>query len=149
MHLKNHKAFTMIELVFVIVIIGVLSAIAIPKFSTTGKLARTAKAGATLASVRMALSTERQKRILRGNTVGITDLGTGTTYAFSYFDNNSSFPVLQYPVDYCTGEGCWERVDATTYRYHISSTEKANFKLDKNRLDCSDDDTTQCNKISK
>ena len=31
----NRQAFTMIELVFVIVVIGILSAIAIPRFSDT------------------------------------------------------------------------------------------------------------------
>lgn len=33
--MKQSKAFTMIELVFVIVIIGILAAVAIPKFSAT------------------------------------------------------------------------------------------------------------------
>ncbi len=60
------KAFTMIELVFVIVVIGILSAIAIPKFAATRDDAIIAKARATVAAMRSAIATERQKRILRG-----------------------------------------------------------------------------------
>lgn len=144
------KAFTMVELIFVIVIIGILSAIAIPKLSGTVHQAHLTKAKTVLASVRSALSTERQKRILRGDaTITIGDLGTGTTYTFQYFDNNSSLPVLQQPVEYCTTEACWERVSATAYRYHVTDTLVANFTLANNRLDCSDSDTTQCDKLER
>ena len=63
---RYHRAFTMIELIFVIVIIGILTAIAIPKFSNTVTLAEISKAKSEVAAMRSAVSTERQKRILRG-----------------------------------------------------------------------------------
>jgi len=63
---KNRKAFTMIELVFVIVVIGILSAIAIPRFAVTRDDAIITKARTTVASLRSGLSVERQKSILRG-----------------------------------------------------------------------------------
>ena len=69
--MKN--AFTMIELIFVIAIIGILSAIAIPKFSNTVTLAEISKAKSEVAAMRAAISTERQKRILRGDFTDITD----------------------------------------------------------------------------
>ena len=62
----SHKAFTMIELVFVIVVIGILSAIAIPKFAATRDDAVITRARDTVASLRSAIATERQKMILRG-----------------------------------------------------------------------------------
>ena len=61
-------AFTMIELVYVIVIIGILSAVAIAKFSETGKIAYQSRAESTVAALRSAIATERQKLILRGET---------------------------------------------------------------------------------
>ena len=153
------KAFTMIELIYVIVIIGILSAIAIPKLSGTVHQAHLVKAKTTLASVRSALSTERQKRILRGDTTTtIGDLGdiTDNTIAFAYFDGSASGArVLQYPVESCSDEACWQRVDANTYRYHINgSTDYAEFTLTSNRLDCAtsasaDSNTINCEKISK
>ena len=66
------KAFTMIELVFVIVVIGILSAIAVPKFAATRDDALISKGRAEVAAMRSAIATERQKRILRGNFDAIT-----------------------------------------------------------------------------
>jgi len=62
----QRTAFTMMELVFVIVVIGILSAIAIPKFAATRDDAIITRARATVAALRSAIATERQKRILRG-----------------------------------------------------------------------------------
>ena len=67
----SHKAFTMIELVFVIVVIGILSAIAIPKLAATRDDAIITRARDTVASLRSAIATERQKMILRGEFTDI------------------------------------------------------------------------------
>jgi len=66
------KAFTMVELVFVIVVIGILSAIAVPKFAATRDDAEISKGRAEVAALRSAIATERQKRILRGVFTDIT-----------------------------------------------------------------------------
>jgi general secretion pathway protein G len=66
------KAFTMIELVFAIVVIGILSAIAIPKFAATRDDAVVSKGRAEVAAIRSAIAMERQKRILSGNFDEIT-----------------------------------------------------------------------------
>jgi len=71
MQTNHQKAFTMVELIFVIIIIGILSAIAIPKFAETGKLAYTSRAESTVAALRSAIATDRQKRILRGDTSSV------------------------------------------------------------------------------
>ena len=66
--MKNFKsAFTMVELVFVIVVVGILAGVAIPKLAATRDDAYISKAKTQVASVRNALSMERQKRILRGD----------------------------------------------------------------------------------
>ena len=150
------KAFTMIELVFAIVVIGILAVVAVPKFAPIINTAKDAKAKATLSSVRSAISTERQKLILRGKfNSPIGDIGDITgqdRYSFAYFDGNVSRPVLDYPLKKCTSDsssGCWKRVDATHYRYQFtSSTDSAKFVLKNNRLDC-DGDATDCAKISQ
>jgi len=66
------KAFTMVELVFVIVIVALLATVAIPKFSATRDDAVISKGRAAVAAIRSAIAMERQKRILRGNFDDIT-----------------------------------------------------------------------------
>ncbi len=70
---SSRKAFTMLELIFVIVVIGILSAIAIPKFAVTRNDALIAKARSEVAAMRAAVSTERQKNILKGVFTDITN----------------------------------------------------------------------------
>ena len=105
MQTSSKKAFTMVELVFVIVVIGILSAIAVPKFAATRDDATITKATATIGSVRSAIATERQKRILRGNFTPITSLNfDGGNNVFSKFSDDgdgNTDDVLEYPVTNC------------------------------------------------
>ena len=82
--MKNRKAFTMVELVFVIVVVGILSAVAIPKLAATRDDAEISRARTTIASLRNAISTERQKRILRGD--------------FSDVNGSAALKLLEYGI---------------------------------------------------
>ena len=108
------SAFTMIELVFVIVVIGILSAIAIPKFATTRNDAITVRGRSTVAALRSALSTLRQKNILKGNFVDI---------------NGSA---LESEIDYGLGSD-WSR-SGDTFTFTMSSGTTCKFKIVNNKL---------------
>jgi len=127
----SRKAFTMIELVFIIVIIGILSAIAVPKFAMTRNDAVITKAKVTIASVRSALSTERQKNILRGKFKDLNKTSIGIN-----FDQ-----LLEYKVKSCGSDGCggWKTTGNTAspvYTYYGPGGKKAVFNLNNNRLEC-------------
>lgn len=62
----NKKAFTMIELVFVIVILGILAGVAIPRLSVTRDDATTAKMRADLASIRNGIALDKSKAMMEG-----------------------------------------------------------------------------------
>ena len=149
MPLQQRKAFTLLELTFVIVIIGILSAIAIPKLAATRDDAVITKAIATVASVRNAVSTERQKRILRGDFITIGDLAltNGVNQPiFDFYDGNNTLPVLEYPLRACldaNARGCWVSTADTTYTYRMpASTNNIDFTLGSNRFTCVTTGTT-------
>ena len=143
MQMSSRKAFTMIELVFVIVVIGILAAIAVPKFAATRDDATITKTIATIGSVRSALATERQKRILRGEFTPITSLNSdGGNNVFSKFSadsNGNTDDVLEYAVTNCTAlgksKGCWS-VNGATYTYTMPDSGSVDFNITKNRFDC-------------
>lgn len=155
MQVKHHKAFTMIELTFVIVIIGILSAVALPKFGGVSEDAYLTKAKTTLITVRVAIKTERQRRVLRGDFTQIGDLGDANN-AFSLMqadaDNNQA-EVFTYPIVNCAAgqKACWDRVDATNYSYRFPASGQADFVLNpaNSTLNCAAADTTDCEKIIK
>lgn len=65
--MKNFKsAFTMIELVFVIVVLGILAGIAIPKLAVTRDDATMAKIKADIASIQSGISIKRGEEMLSG-----------------------------------------------------------------------------------
>jgi len=132
MQVSSHKAFTMMELIFVIVVIGILSAIAIPKFAATRDDAQITRGLATLSSVRSAIATEKQKRILRGDFTAISKLNGGGGIFTRFDDVNGSF-VLEYDVTPCAGIGCWSTTDGVVYTFK-STQGDCTFTLQSNRF---------------
>lgn len=153
---KHHKAFSMIELVFVIVVIGILAAIAIPKFAATRGDAIMTKTKATVAGVRSSMATERQKRILRGDFTAITSLNsTGTNSAFSTFSadqDGTTTNVLEYSLSDCTGlgktQGCWS-VTGTTYRFNLPTSGFVDFNITNSRFNCKVPTDANCIRLTQ
>jgi general secretion pathway protein G len=107
------KAFTMIELVFAIVVIGILSAIAIPKFAATRDDAVVSKGRAEVAAMRSAIAMERQKRILSGK-----------------FDDITGSDV-EGRMDYGLGDKWRLNGDTFTFKSPVGS---CSFKVENNKL---------------
>lgn len=90
-YLKNQKGFTLIELVMVIVILGILAAVAIPKFTDMSGDARAASEVGVVGGVRAGISTVYMSRIMKyakGDTVGQTPFW----YYPPKLDNHPSTP---------------------------------------------------------
>ncbi|OIP56881.1 MAG: hypothetical protein AUK54_01260 [Helicobacteraceae bacterium CG2_30_36_10] len=123
--MKNKKnAFTMIELVFVIVILGILAAVAIPKFAATRTDAQISKGRADIASIRSAIVTERQSRLIKGDSSFMNSLSSSTT---TLFDGNGTAgsELLMYGITAGTTDGHWSTTSATApfllYTFKVGS----------------------------
>ena len=114
--MKN--AFTMIELIFVIVILGILAAIAIPKLAATRDDAQIAKGRADIASIRSAIVTERQSRLIKGQSSWISKLSQNTT---TLFDGNGSSTLLMYGISAGSGSGHWQSSNGSNYTFRVQS----------------------------
>ncbi len=112
---KNKNAFTMIELVFVIVVLGILAAIAIPKFAATRNDAIIAKGKADIATIRSAIVSERQSRLIKGDSAWIAKLSTGAAgdNLFTGVDVNNT--LLMYGI----APDEWARTNDTTYTFTV------------------------------
>ena len=146
---KSKNAFTMIELVFVIVILGILAAIAIPKFAATRTDAQISKGSADISSIRSAIISERQSRLIKGDSAWITKLSDSNGTLFTGSDSNHT--LLMYGVSSGTTDGHWSATNADYkhYRFKVGG-ENCDFTYDnstgKLTLDAS---STICDKLVK
>lgn len=124
-------AFTMVELVFVIVILGIMAAVAIPRMAATRDDAELVKGKNDIAAIRSSIVTRRSQQMLSGDGAEYPDLN-GT-------DNNRLFSnVLDYPIQNKPGKsGHWERVSNTQYRFRVDNVPVTfNYNKTTGRFDC-------------
>lgn len=118
------NGFTMIELVFVIVVLGILAAIAVPRLAATRDDAQITKGRSDVAAIRAAIVSERQGRLLRGESSYINKLdhaGTTSNDGDILFDHNGTATnvLLQYGITSQNANGHWRKTAANTYAYQV------------------------------
>ncbi|OCR91003.1 prepilin-type N-terminal cleavage/methylation domain-containing protein [Campylobacter fetus] len=98
------KAFTIMEIVFVIIILGILVSIAIPRFSINRKDAQIAKAQVELANIRSTIALKRSESFLvSGESSAATSNATSLSNILkeakvSTTNNTSSDYLLRWSV---------------------------------------------------
>jgi general secretion pathway protein G len=106
----------MVELVFVIVILGILASIAVPKLAASRDDAQIAKGKSDIAAIRSSISLKRSQTLLAGNPQ-FPDLN-GTGHPSRLFVN-----VLDYPVE--SGASGWSGTsdNARRYTFRVANTD--------------------------
>ena len=135
------KAFTMVELIFVIVILGILAMVALPRLAGSKKDAEITRAKAEIAAIRSAIQTYRGANLLSQKpgsgypedlkTTTIEEITNGTKLSEKYWSVSEGGNELSVTI---AGAG-----QPATFTY-----DKA-----KGSLTCSGDSSTLCGKIEK
>ncbi|HRH81947.1 MAG TPA: type II secretion system protein [Thiobacillaceae bacterium] len=99
MHYRQQSGFTLIELIMVIVILGILAAVALPRFYDLQKDARVAKAQAILGTIRSAMAISHSAALVNnqtGATGSITMEGStvGLTYGYPDGEDESGNGIV-------------------------------------------------------
>jgi len=132
---NSKEAFTLLELVFVIVVIGILATVAAPRLWVTRDDAIISKGRADVATIRSAISTYKQKQLLEAKTPLYPDT---LDSAAKNKENEPLFSnILDYPVYSSKSEGKWMKTGDRQYKYSIQG-DKVSFDYNKSngKFDC-------------
>ena len=103
--INKHAGFTLIELIMVIVILGVLSAFALPRFADLGGNARTASINGLAASLKAAANIAHAQWLAEGDSTSVLVTLEGTDVAM----------INGYPTANAAGIGLAAQVLAADY----------------------------------
>ncbi len=136
----------MIELIFVIVVIGILSAVAIPRLMVTRDDAVLVKGKSQVAAIRSGIVMQKSKNLLQGDrqinsyypdTLDNASNAEGQTL-FWFNDGNSS-NILENPIYSKNSDGHWMETNSTTYVLHLNSGNVTfTYKPTTGSFDCHD-----------
>ncbi|MDR3178351.1 MAG: type II secretion system GspH family protein [Campylobacteraceae bacterium] len=142
----KRSAFTMVELVFVIVILGILASIAVPRLAASRDDAVLAKGKADISAIRSSIDLKRSQNLLSGVPT-FPDLNR-TADLSRLFDG-----VLDYPID--NGASGWRAESNTRYTYRLENVDVV-FEYDNRNgvftcVDKNSDDTAKklCNQLTQ
>lgn len=119
--MKNQNGFTLIELVVVIVVLGILSAIAVPKFIDIRSDAQSASINGLAGSLRAAAALAKAQYLVTGNNTATTVTMDGDTVAVTAGSANA------YPTAVEAGIGTALSYDGFTPTWATGSATTATF----------------------
>ncbi len=118
----KRTAFTLVELVMVIVIIGLLAAVVVPKFADVNTEAKAAAEEGTVAAIQSGISLAHMAELIKGNDTYPSKLDDAKVG-----DASATNALFTDVIDGGITDANWSKVDATTYKYKPTGN---SFKYD-------------------
>ena len=118
--INSKRAFTIIELIFVIIVIGILASLALPKMGEGIRQADLANVKSKVTAIRSALQVQRTKNILKGKSPYPSTLDSGTCLFGAIF--NGECTQTQ------SGGGYWRKAGTDTYEAKLKSGDIITFE---------------------
>lgn len=121
-------AFTMIELIFVIVVLGILATVAIPRLAANRDDAVMVKGKSQVSAIRSGIALQRSRMMLEGNNSFPANLDNAAFNAdnqrlFNFNDGNVS-NILEYPIfSQRDHDGSWVKTAANTYTFRTNGAD--------------------------
>lgn len=143
---KYRSGFTMIELMFVIVVLGILASIAIPRIGSSITDAQVARGTADVSAIRAAIIAERQRRLLTGNSTYIPNINPTFTASVDGTRN-----LLTYPLKTGNASGEWSNGgDGVTFTYNIEGAPTAfTYNPANGQFTCVEAANNKCAQLTK
>ena len=121
--MKNRKGFTLIELVIVIVILGILAAVAAPKFMNLQREAKISVIHGLEGAVKTSMQLVKAKWLVLDNqsvtTVSVDEFDNVSVYALGN-PNNSVYYTTIYGYPYLSTDGLPKAVDYDTDKFDVT-----------------------------
>jgi general secretion pathway protein G len=141
------KAFTMIELIFVIVILGILASVAVSKMAVTRDDAIIVKGKSQVAAIRNAITLMRNKNMLQGlgaswpskldRLAGATSTDGAAIFGYDTSTSDDK-KLLDYPLYAKNADGHWRKTANNTYAFKVMDTDVSfTYTASNGQFDCS------------
>ena len=138
---QTRSAFTMVELIFVIVILGILSSVAISKMGATRDDAMITKGRSDVSAIRNAIALAKSVKMMSGSASLYPDTLDSTPGQL--FDKaQDGTKLLDYPIYTKNANGHWRKVDDNYVFKVMNNDVKFTYSSATGSFDCDHTNST-------
>lgn len=115
----GREGFSLIEIIFVILIIGIISTVALPKLFETSKASSFVKLSSDIAIIQNGLKTFQDKSQMNSEVTALNSLDDDDKNLFSRILENPIVASSSYPF--------WSKQNSNSYLFHFDSSTTLEF----------------------
>lgn len=122
----NRSGFSLIEIIFSILIISIIATIALPKFFQTTKSSSFVRLASDISAIRNGIKSYSDKAEMMNSNPVLLELDDGGIYLFT--------KILQTPIKVETSYPFWSKKSNNVYLFNFDETTNLEFVYDNQNL---------------